>query len=62
MQYALPRSGIYRQRAEECRNLAKVGPPGLKQQYLKIAATYEMMADQTQKLETMGAPLAANDK
>ncbi len=62
MQYAPPRSRVYRQRAEECRKLAKIGPPGLKQQYLDFAATYEMIADQIQRLETIGAPLAAEKK
>ena len=48
MPLALTHSKIYRNRAEECRALATLALPGLQAQYLQLAATYELLAEQTE--------------
>jgi hypothetical protein len=43
----LPRSDTYRERAKECRDLAKVSP--WKQSYFDLAAKYEQLASTAEK-------------
>jgi len=44
----LPRSKTYVARAEECRQLARVCPEELRENYLELAAEYEQLAIETE--------------
>ena len=61
MRYSLPRSKVYRDRADECRALAELGH-GLREQYLRLAATYDLIAVQTESLEAIVARLSRGDE
>jgi len=42
----LPRAKTYAGRAEECRQLAKLGPGRLRKSFLELAAEYDQLAKQ----------------
>jgi len=44
-----PPPTTYAKRAEECRWLASVSPPEFRENYLKLAARYEQLANATEK-------------
>jgi hypothetical protein len=50
-------SRTYLARAKECRQLAQIGLPGLEKQFLELAATYEVLAEQTRTLEVTAAQM-----
>jgi len=45
----LPQAGTYAERAEECRQLARVCPERLRDCYLEMAVEYERLAEHTDK-------------
>jgi hypothetical protein len=50
-------SQYYRELAEECRTLAKVGPRQWKASYLRLAESYEILAKEMEGLARARAPL-----
>ena len=59
MQREARQSKKYRDRAEECRRLAEIATDGeWKASYQALAESYDTLADQTDALESIGAPLS----
>ena len=50
-------SQYYRELAEECRTLAKLGPHQRKASYLRLAESYEVLAKEMEALARARAPL-----
>jgi hypothetical protein len=50
-------SQYYWDRAEECRTLAEVGPSQWKASFLRLAQSYEVLANETEALVRAGALL-----
>jgi hypothetical protein len=58
MQWEVRRSKKYRDRAEECRRLAEIATDDdLKASYQALAKSYDTLANQTEALELIDAPL-----
>ena len=49
-------SQYYRELAEECRTIAKVGPRKWKASYLRLAESYEVLAKEMEALARARAP------
>jgi hypothetical protein len=52
MSQGLPKAKTYRERAKECRELARISAEDMKAGFLRLAKAYEALANETEKPPT----------